>query len=430
MYHPEKYLCRQDKYERKAHKRLKKLLGDRKIDSIEIAKELVKQLTDDGYLLEAITYASKITRKKPTGKEGNPYENFFDDASDEEIEKFSSIADAAYKAIVDEIQLHEEEIGPDVVSKVVKAIKDDKEKIHPTGCNLLALLASRSVPRLHHSLNGKLYITSKDLSDRFVQTHLRNVMAEHVQLPAESIYVVMPENPPRKITRRRVTRDGTMKEEIYDLEGMYLTLVINRDGKRFISCAVTARGKETIKSISTLVLSDGKTIEECFDQSLKLVMDKYSDERHRYIGLQSHKVLVECFRFVMNVCIYVTVPDADISTLNSNPEFQKLWTRAQKTKGKKRKELFRKANENKGPSRILLGKSLVLSREEKEIADQIRRGEGTAHRVRTYVQGHWQRYWIKDPDNENQKIRRWTFKKAFWKGDEGLPISNKTHILR
>lgn len=430
MYHPERYLVRQDKYEKIQTKKLKKILNGQKIDSEDMTLEILDKLMTK----EFFDSLADIMRRNPKAELvedlDQSVDNFISVSSEKELNEFYSYLDAPFKAVMDEIQTSIESEDPSKATSIVRTIHKMKKSMSKSDLDLRHELVNRSIARGYHIDNGKLYVVSKNLEHRLISTELRNIMAEDVRLPAESVYIMMPQNPPFVAHRVTFKENSEKVIEKHEIEGVYLLLTRENNDTRQVQCAVISRNRSLPIALSYIMLSNGKTVNDCLNYTLEITRNKYKEMGYEDIGVSTHEIVESCFQYLMKVCIYTTVPNSDISVLNSNPEFQKLWTRALKAKGEKRKKLFKQANENKGSSRILLGGSLVISREEKEIAKQIRRGEGISHRVRTYVQGHWQRYWKKDPENPNEKRREWVFKQAFWKGDDSLPISNKKHILK
>ena len=138
--------------------------------------------------------------------------------------------------------------------------------------------------------------------------------------------------------------------------------------------------------------------------------------------------LIDMFKYAACVCLYATHPDAEIEPFNSSPEYQSLYRRALKAKGKKRKDLFQRAAKVRGEQRLLLGGSVTVSREKRAETLEGIRGKGTKHKVRTYVQSHWQHYKVKLENGEYG--RKYILKKAYWKGAKDLPVSNKVHQIK
>jgi hypothetical protein len=91
--------------------------------------------------------------------------------------------------------------------------------------------------------------------------------------------------------------------------------------------------------------------------------------------------------------------------------------------------LFQRAEKVRGEPRLLLGGSVTVSREERDAATTPKtRGKGSKHKVRTYVQAHWQHYRVKHDDGEYG--RKYILKKAYWKGAKDLPVSDKIHQIK
>ncbi len=287
--------------------------------------------------------------------------------------------------------------------------------------------------------NGrKLYVVSPGLAWEMRNIQLRNMPSELLRLPFNALYLTAPKE-------LKVYNQHT---GWHDLEGLYV-VADNAAVPRTWRLVMTGGPNEqsTHPKDDSLFhyfvkLADGKTIEQCIEDTLNDVVKdgafsrsidgkkiynapKTQEQADIFNLMRDH--LKAAFSYVVNVMLYATHPDAEEEAFNASPEFRALYRRARKAKGKKRKDLFARAKACKGPEYIKLGASVTVSRELRDAVESSK-GKGTKHSVRTYVSAHWQHFWTGPRDGERTRIYK--LKRAHWKGAKDLPVSERTHHVK
>lgn len=284
----------------------------------------------------------------------------------------------------------------------------------------------------------KLYVVAPGLSWEMLNIKLRKMPSELLHLPFHALYLTAPAQ--LKVYNRFTGW--------HPLEGMYI-VADNAVSPRTWRILLTAGPNEKSVHIKDdalfhffIKLSDGQTIEECIENTLNDV-DAAHDVSREIDGKTIHNSpmtddqldifgmmrehLKKAFLYAVNVMLYATHPDAEQEAFNANPDFQKLWKRAHRAKGKKRKDLFARAKDAKGPTYIKLGGSVTVSRELRDAVESSK-GKGTKHSVRTYVAAHWQHFWVGPRDGERKRIYK--LKKSHWKGAKDLPVSETSRHVK
>jgi len=304
----------------------------------------------------------------------------------------------------------------------------------------------RHAMKVYKMCGEKMYFVSPGLEWELRNTELRKMPEEFLRLPYPSIYIVLPTKEPFK-----VFNDQT---GWHDVEGIYL-VEDEYTKPRVWRVILTGKPNENSKHKFddalyhwTIYFHPGSTVEECIDFSTKVGMSQIEEAKREVVGPDGsicevlnrvdpasevakifkmmREPLLESFRYVMNVVLYASHPDAEVHGFNSNPEYDKLRQRAMKApKGKKRARLFERSRSLRGKDRLLLGGSVVVNRKEAEAAKSEGSGVKGKQKVRTYVAGHWQHYWV----GEGRTKRIYKRKRPFWRGPEDAPVTQKTHKL-
>ncbi len=285
----------------------------------------------------------------------------------------------------------------------------------------------------------KLFTVSPGLSFTLQHTELRKMPAELLTLPYPCIYLVMPSD------TYNIYNNET---GVHFVEGAYIVedkTIVPRSWKIMLTGLANENSvheEDDALYHYNIILEDGKSLEECIEATVKIATeglttrgvidgcdivsgDLAKDELDIFNKTKDH--LIKVFKYAACVCLYATHPDAEVDAFNASPEYKSLYNRALKAKGDKRKKLFSRASKAKGESRILLGGSVTVSREDRAAAVTPRR-KGSTHKVRTYVQGHWQHYRVKHDTGEYG--RKYILKKAYWKGAKDLPVTEKRHHVK
>ncbi len=286
----------------------------------------------------------------------------------------------------------------------------------------------------------KVYDVSPGLEWQLANTELRNFPADEVHLPYPVIYLTLP----RKYKVYNHQTGWHPAEGVYVVED---TVATPRAWRMILTAGPNENSPDTEDDALyhwTFLFPEGSTIEEAIQHTLAVaaggadVTSRTAVIDGKEISFQTgtegetagfalmKDTLLEVFRYVMNVVLYCTMPDADKTLADANLEYARLRRRAFKCKaGTKRKDLFQRANKLRSRPRIVLGGSVVVDRSGKVAEDAA--GTGRKHQVRTLVAGHWQRYW------KGKKGEQVSFKKRkipYWKGLEHAPLTRKKHVLK
>jgi len=300
----------------------------------------------------------------------------------------------------------------------------------------------RHAIKVYRDNGERMYFVSPGLEHELRNTSVRGMPEEFLRLPYQSIYLVCPVN-----ERFRIFHD---EDGWHDVEGVYL-VEDHSSIPRTIRIVVTGLPNAGAKFDEDdafyhwlLYLEEGKTIDECIERSfdvgrgknpmvrkvegsdIEIISGHGQDQGDVDVFVKNQKQLRAIFNYAMNVLLYVMHPDAEMRRFNTSADYDALRDRAMKARGKKRSSLFTRAKQARGKDRVLLGGSIVVSR--KPTVPTQNPGTGTKHRVRTYVQGHWQTYWTGPRDGERTRVYR--HKRPYWKGLKDGPLSSKAHVLK
>lgn len=299
----------------------------------------------------------------------------------------------------------------------------------------------------------KSYRVSPGLQWMLENTELRRYPADDLRLPFPVIYLSLP---PKYRVYNEVT-GWHLTDGVYVVED-------NNTIPRCWRLIITAKTND--KSLDEfddaiyhwlIHLPEGQTVEASLQESIDVVYKQHAaGEYERTLVLRdgTHKefksavpatlvddsrlkifeemqaTMLPLFRYVMNVILYSTLPDADAVFSDASPEYAALRRRAAHEKNeRKRKELNARANAIGPHPRIILGGSIVVSRETKE-AQEAGVGDGTRkQKVRSLVSGHWHHFWTgprKEQDKRNL-VKKWV--QPYWRGPEAAPLTEKEHVL-
>lgn len=152
------------------------------------------------------------------------------------------------------------------------------------------------------------------------------------------------------------------------------------------------------------------------DEALKISVDLNVIDR-------SESDTQKLLRWILNVLMYATWPEAEVEDVIMNAEARALWERhGRAPKGKKREDILKRFRGVKNKDRrIVLGRSVTVL----AARDAIEAREGRPLTVRTLVTGHWQRYAI----GKGRAERVWRWREPFWRGPEGGEPGSTTHKL-
>lgn len=280
--------------------------------------------------------------------------------------------------------------------------------------------------------HGKHYYKVSDgLATLLALTELRGLKVDDLKLPFQSIFIELPACLGFRIFNREMgwqpaegvfihedrEDDSTVKGEI-NLGRSWRILAVSRSYKVDI-------GTDSAQAFFSLPLVDGDTVDDAVDRlrirtSQQGITDPNGDEVNAWVGI---------WRWIMNVIVYATTPDAEADHVRGNEDAESIWRRVTKLpKVSAKRDRLKDRLKGMDPKwRTVLGKSVVLTpalREMREHQQSSRNGK--ALRVRTLVSGHWMRFAV----GEGRKDRVWKFRQPFWRGPDGAPVAASTdHLL-
>ena len=300
---------------------------------------------------------------------------------------------------------------------------------------------------------SKAYRVSPSLQWMLENTQLRRFPASGLRLPFPVIYLTIP-------SKYQIYNEFT---GWHRAEGLYIIEDVNTIPRCWRLILVSKPNDVSLDELDDAVyhwlvhLDDTLTVEEALQRSIDIVyeqvgsggydrtivlkdgthktmtsvrptqMSKAATAKHLETFELMKNTVLPLFKYCMNVVLYATLPDADAVLSDANPEYLALRRRAIAEKNKlKRKRLNLRAGEIGSHPRIVLGGSLVVSREDRQASDCSGEGTGRKHKVRSLVAGHWHHYWIGQKANKT-KIQKWVA--PYWKGPEAAPLTSKEHYL-
>jgi len=275
----------------------------------------------------------------------------------------------------------------------------------------------------------KAYTISDGLAKQLRDTELRGLRTEDIRLPYESLYIEIPKSLDFKIW------NGVTGW--HSAEGVYVVDDIQDDGThawRFMFIGYSNDPNDLLDD-ATIYFSVHFTENETLDQVIEETVKKFAklEEGHNksnpLVGLGPMGDLwLNLFRWVLNVVMYATWPDADILPLMENREARLLWERVQKTKGPKREKLKQRLKGLDPQRRLHLGRDVVYidRKRAQQNADTEGKGTGKPSTIVQRVSGHWKRQHY----GAKSVLVKQIFIMPYWKGGDGSPIREATHYLK
>lgn len=298
---------------------------------------------------------------------------------------------------------------------------------------------------------NKAYRVSPDLQWMLENTALKHYPSDGLRLPYPVIYLSLP-------PKYKVYNDIT---GWHIAEGVYIVEDVNTRPRCWRLILAALPNEKSVDQYDDAIyhwlihFPDGRSVEESIQESIDVVYKQHSegeykrvlilkdgtehtftsvipateaDEQRLKIFEDMQKIVLPLFRYIMNVVLYSTLPDADVTFTDANPEYAALRRRAIKEKNKrKRKELNRRAQALGSHPRIVLGGSIVISREMKDTSTK--GTEDRKQRVRSLVSGHWHHFWTgpRNIPEERKLVKKWV--QPYWRGPEAAPLTRKEHVL-
>jgi hypothetical protein len=298
---------------------------------------------------------------------------------------------------------------------------------------------------LWHNYGRHHYTLSDGLATQLALTELRGLRSEDLRLPYTSVFVEIPPHLGFKVL-------GTSKvgERLEPVEGVFITeddndgtmpglvYLPDENPDQEVNARLQFNPGRSWRilivsrpfSISDVVGSEGNpydTAQSYFRLSLRegeSVDDEIARITSGTISLNGAETVLPLWRWLVNVLMYATTPDAEVDAIRANPEADGLWRRIEKLPkvSAKRDRLKERLRGLDPQHRTHLGKSVAFTPALRKMYDDHREGGGTKLRVRTLVAGHWQRF----ATGKGRVDRVWKFRAPFWRGPEDAPIAEET----
>lgn len=282
-----------------------------------------------------------------------------------------------------------------------------------------------------------VYAPSDGLSQALLHTEFRDLVTDQVRLPHKTIYIHAPDS-----CNLQVYNDDT---KWHDLDGIYITEVsiTNKNGveERIWRVMVVGRHKEIEKSRELNFLSkiehnndallhfkmslrSGEKIENCIERAeLEMMSQQISEAFKKWIPHWRNT-----FRFILNVLLYATMPDADVETLVIDSETRKLFERIKKLpKGSSKREALKlRLKESDQTTMKILGRSIILDRTYQNQNQEGVDSEDRKLSVQYIRSGHWRN----QPYGPKRALIKQQWIKPTWVGSKDNPIKLKNYILK
>lgn len=298
----------------------------------------------------------------------------------------------------------------------------------------------------------KAYRVSPGLQWMLENTELRRYPCDDLRLPYPVIYLALP-------PKYRVYNEST---GWHQSEGMYVVEDLNTIPRCWRLILTAKPNEKSADEYDDAIyhwlihFPEGGTVEEAIQESIDVVYKQHEgreyartlimkdgthqvfmsalpanvfDDSRLKIFEDMQKTMIPLFRYVMNVVLYATLPDADVMFSDASPEYAALRRRAAHEKNEKRKrELNARANAIGPHPRLILGGSIMVSRETKEATDAGNGDGSRKQKVRSLVAGHWHHYWVGSRKADTRALVK-KFVEPYWRGPEAAPLTEKEHVL-
>jgi len=264
---------------------------------------------------------------------------------------------------------------------------------------------------LHHD---KIYSIHDNLCRRFVATNIKSVPTELIRLPFPAFKILVPANVLKYTTFE--------KKEVWIRE--LIVIKYQEKGEGYSRLMVLHRAFDDI-GFFNVDLNEAE-VHDCVEGTVSKFKE-ISDELNRIqkckdqFGPVQQDEMRDIFEFSLKCILYITGADSDIRWVDETPELENQLKRA-KTKGNMKK-IQRKLD--KAKKMYLVGHKIILSREEKMMYDNIKKGLWKVS-FRFIVQGHWRN----QAYGPSRKSRKLIFIEPHWRGPTYAEVINSEHIVK
>ena len=255
------------------------------------------------------------------------------------------------------------------------------------------------------------YEVARGLVERFKLTGTQGLASEDVRLPFAATMIQFPRGAIRALHRATLT----------DATGVLLHEVAGSDGSRLMELHLFGAAAFRLEARDKLLMS---VVCEIRDDGRMLLPEKHLVVSQGKIGpLEQESTaafLHALWGLLVNILMYATWPESgQIEEVVHNPVAAKLQEQMKKhPKGTHKYERARAALRN-----MPIYRRRVLGRRVSELPD----GSGDPLKVRTLVQGHWQRFAIGPGKPQDRTGRKWAFCEPFWRGPVDAEVTPPRH---
>lgn len=276
----------------------------------------------------------------------------------------------------------------------------------------------------HAKAGNRVYQVSTGLAYQLRDTELRGLKTDDLRLPYEAIYVQMPNGLGFSIWNKETGW--------HRADGIYIVEEKNTGAGRAWRLLFVGGSKDPTNLLDdaliyfTIRLPEGKSVDAIIDEETNSIRAHALDKTALGPMVETWQAL---FRWVINVMIYATWPDAEHESFISNKEARQLWERVKKLpKGPKRDGLKKQFKATSSRERIRLGGSVVyIDRAKAEQLAATGTSTGAkAHIVAVRVQGHWKM----QSHGLARSLRKRLWVAPYWRNADGdTPIGQAIHHL-
>lgn len=250
-----------------------------------------------------------------------------------------------------------------------------------------------------HNLKRRYHITH-DLAVKLKNTHFNDIQEEYLKSPFTEIALTIPA--------------GILRIPDVDQYWVDTIYIYCADCFSILAANKSDTGDDDIYKIAILLSKEKDAMLSKVIEENDLMAQKMFDKRPGTISKEWNRAK-EIQDFVINCLLYITGADSDVRLIKPT---------IVKTNSKNPKKIRRAHNQSIIEPYYEVGRSIVLSREEKEIYRQISLGNRSID-VSFMVQGHWRR----QPFGPERLQRRLQWIAPFWKGDFSKIIASE-HIVK
>lgn len=278
------------------------------------------------------------------------------------------------------------------------------------------------------------YRVTDVLSDSLINTELRGLTSDDLQLPFKSLLVEVPESTDFKVWNEHsgwhrlrgifILESDRAVDGEFDKGADLDTVVTSRAWRIFL--VGEDKGGATVKGVKisndatyflTIDLSPGMSLDSCIEHAQKVFEREYRWNPAIGGALNSKREnWLPIFTWIMNLIIYVTNVEKGQEFIG-NKGYENLHKKMKASKGKKKAKLKQQLKAVDPHRYILVGR--------KYMSESRSSGSGSKPYIRTKVAGHWRRVVC----GKGRVDRRLTWIEPFWRGPKDAPVSNPVRVV-